>query len=145
MSRRTIGLREGLAGLDDLVPSRSSDSLWWAGHMHADFIRQLNSVSSETFVRLAFGLSEQCVKKQCVLAGSCFGGCMALNLRLSVVRTGVARMGKDYLYGRKGRKTLFLFLKNTLMPNIALRTASIRLRHGLYKVSKAFYRNAGPC
>uniref|UniRef100_A0A4W5L5R7 FERM domain containing 4B n=1 Tax=Hucho hucho TaxID=62062 RepID=A0A4W5L5R7_9TELE len=40
----------------------------------------------------------QCVKKQCGLAGLCFGGCMALNLRLSRVRTGVAAMGQDCNY-----------------------------------------------
>ncbi|XP_071225304.1 opsin 8, group member c [Salvelinus alpinus] len=56
---------------------------FWAGSMHTDFGRQLYSVSSNTLVRLASGLSEQCVKKQCCLARSCFGGRMALDLRLS--------------------------------------------------------------
>ena len=63
--------------------------------MHADFGRQLYSVSSDTLVRLASGLSEQCVKKQCGLSGSCFRGRMALDLRLSEVHTGVAAMGQD--------------------------------------------------
>ncbi|XP_070295904.1 LOW QUALITY PROTEIN: phosphatidylinositol phosphatase PTPRQ-like [Salvelinus sp. IW2-2015] len=35
---------------------------------------QLDGVSSVTLVRLASGLSKQWVKKQCGLAGSCFGG-----------------------------------------------------------------------
>ena len=76
-------LGEGLAGLDVLVPLRSSDSLWRAGGMPSDFGSQLYGVSSDTLVRLASRLSEQCVKKQCGLAGSCFGGRMALNVRLS--------------------------------------------------------------
>jgi hypothetical protein len=66
--------------------------------MQADFGRQLYSVSSDTLVRLASGLSGQCVKKQCGLAGSCFRGRMALDLHLSRVRTGVAAMGQDCNY-----------------------------------------------
>jgi dienelactone hydrolase len=62
--------------------------------MHADTVA---SVSSDTLVRLASGLSEQCVKKQCGLAGLCFGGCMVLNL-LSRIRTGIATMGQDCHY-----------------------------------------------
>ena len=60
--------------------------------MHADFSHQLYGVSSDTLVRLASGLSEQCVKNKCGLAGSCFGGRMALDLRLSQVHMGVAAM-----------------------------------------------------
>ena len=68
MGQRTISpatsdLGEGLAGRDVLVPSRSSDSLWRAGRMHTDFGLQLCGVSSDTLVRLASGLSEQCVKR----------------------------------------------------------------------------------
>ena len=66
--------------------------------MRADFGRQLYSVSSDTLVRLASRLSEQCVKKQCGLAGSCFGGRMALDLRLSRIRTGDAAMGQNCNY-----------------------------------------------
>jgi hypothetical protein len=62
-------------------------------------------------VRLASGLSGQCVKKQCGLAGSCFGGRMDLDLRLCRVRTAVVAMGQDCNYqlditklGRKGGK-----------------------------------------
>ena len=88
-------LGKGLAGRDFLVPSHSSDSLWWAGRLQAGFGRQLHGVSPDTLVQLASGLSEQCVKKQCGLAGSCFGEYMALNLRLSQVRRGVAAMGQD--------------------------------------------------
>ena len=38
------------------------------------------------------------VKKQCGLVGLCFGGRMALDLRLSRVRTGVAAMRQDSNY-----------------------------------------------
>ena len=88
MSQCTIGpvssgLGEGLAGRDFLVPSCSSDSLWQVGRLQADFVRQLDSFSCKILVWLASGLSEQCVKKQCGLAGSRFGGRMALDHRLS--------------------------------------------------------------
>ena len=75
------------------------------GHGH-----QLYGVSSDTLVRLASGLSKQCVKKQCGLAGSCFGGLMGLDLSLSRVRTGVAAMGQDcnYQLGRKRGKKLII-------------------------------------
>jgi dienelactone hydrolase len=66
--------------------------------MQADFGRQLYSVSSDTLVRLASGLSEQCVKKQCGLAGLCFGGRTALDLHLSRVHMVVAGMGQDRNY-----------------------------------------------
>ena len=36
--------------------------------MHTDFGRQLYGVSCDTVVQLVWGLSEQCVKKQCGLA-----------------------------------------------------------------------------
>ena len=100
MRRHTIGpassgLGEGLASRDFLVPLRSSNSLWQAGRLQADFGRQLDHVFSDTLVRLASGLSEQCIKKQCDLAGSCFGGRMALKLCLSRVCMGVAAMGQN--------------------------------------------------
>ena len=103
MRQRTIGLAssglgDGLTCWDVLVPSCSSDSLWRAGHLQADFCHQLDGVSSDTLVRLASGLSEQCVKNQWGLAGSCFRGRMALDLRLSRVRRGVAAMRQDFNY-----------------------------------------------
>ena len=104
MKWRTIGpvpsgsAEDSLAGRDVLVSSCSSDSLWRAGHVHADFCRQLYGVSSDTLVRLATGLSDQCVKKQCGVAGLCFGGRMVLNLRHSRVRRGVTTMGQDCKY-----------------------------------------------
>ncbi|CDQ68478.1 unnamed protein product [Oncorhynchus mykiss] len=72
MRRHTVGpmssgLEEGLAGRDVLVTLRSSDSLWRAGCLHADFGRQLYGVSSDTLVRLASVLSEQRVKKRVFL------------------------------------------------------------------------------
>ena len=103
IGQASSGLGEGLVDWDVLVPSRSRDSLWRAGRMHADFGRRLYGVSSDTLVRLASGVSEQCVKKQCGLAGSCFGVRVALDLCLSQVRTGVAEMGQycNYQLGRK--------------------------------------------
>ena len=49
-------------------------------------------------MRLASGLSRRCVEKQCGVAGLCFGGRTALDLRLSRVCTGVAAMGQDCNY-----------------------------------------------
>ena len=72
--------------------------------MHADFSRQLYSVSSDTLVQLASGLREQCVKKQCDLAGSCFRRHIALDIRLSRVLTGVAAIGQDCNYQFRGEK-----------------------------------------
>jgi hypothetical protein len=66
--------------------------------MHADLGRQFYGVSSDTLVRMASWLSKQCVKKQRGLAGLYFGGCMALDLRLSRVSTGVPAIGQDCNY-----------------------------------------------
>jgi hypothetical protein len=49
---------EGLDSRDFLVPLRSSNSLWRAGRLQADFGRQLDSVNSTTLVWLASELSE---------------------------------------------------------------------------------------
>ena len=81
MGRHTIGpassgLGEGLAGRDVLVARCRVFRL--------------------TLVRLASGFSGHCVKKQCGLAELCFGGHMALDLRLSRVHRGVAAMGQDH-------------------------------------------------
>uniref|UniRef100_A0A8C7RYQ4 Golgin A3 n=1 Tax=Oncorhynchus mykiss TaxID=8022 RepID=A0A8C7RYQ4_ONCMY len=47
-------------------------------------------VSSDTLVRLASGLDVHCVKKQCGLVWLCFGGRMALDLRLSRFRPSIS-------------------------------------------------------
>ena len=91
------GLGEGVADWDVLVPSRSSDSCGGPGACILTRL-QLYGVSSDTLVWLASGLSKQCVKKQCSLAGSCFRGRMALDLSLSRVHTGVAAMEQDCNY-----------------------------------------------
>ena len=66
--------------------------------------RQVYCVSSDTLVRLASGLSEQCVKEQSSLAGSCFGGCTALDLRhLSRCSNGT-RLELPIGYHEKGVK-----------------------------------------
>ena len=55
-----VWVRDGLAGRDILVSSRTSDSCGM-GH----------GVSSDTLVWLASGLDACCVKKQCGLVGLC--------------------------------------------------------------------------
>ena len=65
IGRRTIspalsGLGEGLARGTIVGSSRSSDSLWRARSLQADFGRHLNGVSSNTLVQLASGLSGGC-------------------------------------------------------------------------------------
>ena len=64
------GFGEGLAGGLELGSSRSSTSLWRAGHLQADLGHQLNSVSSDPLVRLASGLSGQAGVKKHGLAGT---------------------------------------------------------------------------
>ena len=72
--------------------------LWWAGRSARWHGHQMYGVSFHTLVRLASGLSAHCVMKQCGLVGLCFGGRMALDLRLSRVCTGVAVMRQDCNY-----------------------------------------------
>ena len=103
MGRRTIGLassgvREGLAGRDILVSSRTSDSCGVPDAVHANQGCQVHSVSSDTLVQLASGLDERCVKKQGGLVGLGIGGRMTFNLRLSRARTGVVAMRQDSSY-----------------------------------------------
>ena len=78
-----IWVREGLAGRDILVSSRTSDSCGGPGAERANKGSQVHGVSSDTLVRLASGLEARCVKKQCALVGWCFGGRVAFDLRLS--------------------------------------------------------------
>ena len=85
-----VRVREGLAGRDILVSSRTSDSCGGPGAVHG--------VSADTLVRLASGLDARCVKKQCGLVGLCCGGRMAFDLRLSRARTGVVAMRQDSNY-----------------------------------------------
>jgi hypothetical protein len=73
------GLAEDLAGSDALVPSRTSDSCGGLGAMHADTVARCTVLPPDTLVQLASWLSGHCVKKQCGLAGLCFGGRMALD------------------------------------------------------------------
>ncbi|CAB1311888.1 unnamed protein product [Coregonus sp. 'balchen'] len=106
MRRCTIGpassrLGEGLAGRDVLVPSCSSDSCGGPGACTLT-----RSPVVRCFLR-HIGAAGFRVQR----AGSCFGGRMALDRRLSRVRTGVAAMGQDCNYqlditklGRKGGK-----------------------------------------
>ena len=91
-----VWVREGLAGRDILVSSYTSDPCGGPGAVHADTV-SVYGVSSYILVRLASGLDRHCVKKQCSLVGLCFRGRVALDLRLSQVRT-VAVMRQDCNY-----------------------------------------------
>ena len=93
-----IGVKEGLAGRDILVSSRTSDSCGGLGTVRANEGRQVHGVSSDTLVRLASGLDVRCVKKQCGLFGLCIGGRMTFDLCLSRARTGVVVMRQDSNY-----------------------------------------------
>ena len=90
--------REGLAGRDILVSSRTSYSCGGPGAVRANQGCQVHGVSSDTLVGLASGLDTRCVKKQCGLGGVCIGGRMTFNLRLSRARTGVVAMRQDSSY-----------------------------------------------
>ena len=101
-----VQVREGLAGRDILV---SSDSCGGPDAVHSDQVARCTVFHSDTLVQLASWLDGRCVKKQCGLVGLCFGGSVALDPRLSRVRTGVAAMRQDCNYqldttklGRKG-------------------------------------------
>ena len=87
-----VRVREGLAGRDVLVSSRTSDSCGGLGAGRTNQGFQVHGVSSSALVRLASGLDALCVKKQCGLVGWCIGGRMTFNLRLSRARTGVVAM-----------------------------------------------------
>ena len=89
------GVREGRAGRDILVSSRTSDSCGGPGAGHANQGCQVHGVFSDTLVRLASRLDARCVKKQCGLVGLCIGGRMTFSLRLSRARTGVVAMRQD--------------------------------------------------
>ena len=93
-----VRVREGLAGRDILVSSRTSDSCGRPGAVHTNQGRQVHGVSSDTLVRLASGLDARCVKKQCGLVRLCVGGRMTFNLRLSRAHTGVVAMRQDSSY-----------------------------------------------
>ena len=93
-----VRVREGLAGRDILVSSRTSDSCGGPGAVHANQGCQVHGVSSNTLVRLASGLDACCVKKQCGLVGLCIGGRMTFNLHLSRARTGVVALRQDSRY-----------------------------------------------
>ena len=69
MGWRTIGpassgLGEGLVGWDFLVSSCSSESLWLAGRLQAEFWCQFDSVSSNTLVQRASSLSRRLLRSE---------------------------------------------------------------------------------
>jgi hypothetical protein len=93
-----VWAREGLAGREILVSSRTSDSCGGPGAVHAKQGCQVHGVSSNTLVRLASGLDARCVKKHCGLVGLCIGGHMTFNLRLSRARAGVVAVRQGISY-----------------------------------------------
>jgi hypothetical protein len=105
MGWRTIGLES--SGLGRAWPAGTSlshrtQATPVAGQVQCTLTRSLGLrcflFSSDTLVRLASGLDALSVKKQCGLVALCFGGRMALDLRLSRVRTGVVAMRQDSNY-----------------------------------------------
>ena len=64
--------REGLAGRDIVVSSRTSDSCGGQGAVRANQGCQVHGGSSDTLVRLASGLDARCGKKQGGLVGLCY-------------------------------------------------------------------------
>ena len=90
-----VRVREGLAGREILVSSRTRDSCGGTGAVHANQGCQVHGVSSDTLVRLASGLDARCVKKQCGLVGLCIGGRMTFDLRVCM---GVVAMRQDSSY-----------------------------------------------
>ena len=121
-----VRIREGLAGRDVLVSSRTSDSCGGPGAMHANQVAKC-TVFPPTRLRLASGLAsgldERCVKKQCGLVGLCFGGRIAVDLHLSRARTGVVAMRQDSNTNNwiheKGVKLLFLIFVSHCMKQTA--------------------------
>ena len=93
-----VRVRQGVAGRDILVSSRTRASCGGLGAVHANQGCQVHGVSSDTLVRLASWLDARCVKKQCGLVGLCIGGRMAFTLRLSRARAGVVEMRQDSSY-----------------------------------------------
>uniref|UniRef100_A0A674E0G6 Eukaryotic translation initiation factor 4Ba n=1 Tax=Salmo trutta TaxID=8032 RepID=A0A674E0G6_SALTR len=114
MGRRSIGpassgLGERLAARDVLVPSRTSDFCGGPGAVHADTVARCTVFPPTHWCSWLPRLSGHC------MVVLCFGGRMALDLRLSRVRTGVAAMRQDSNYqldttklGRKPGKIFFL-------------------------------------
>ena len=60
-----VQVREGLAGRDVLVSSRTSDSCGGPGAVRANQGCHVHGVASDTLARLASGWDARCVKKQC--------------------------------------------------------------------------------
>jgi hypothetical protein len=90
-----IRVREGLAGREILVSSRTSDS---CGGLRANpslpgarcFLRHIGAAG--------FRVEWSCVKKQCGLVGLYIGGRMTFNLRFSRARKEVVAMRQDSSY-----------------------------------------------
>ena len=91
-----VRVREGLADRDILVSSRTRDSCGGPGAVHADQVARCTVFPPTHWCGWLPGLYVHCVKKQCGEVGVYFRGRMALDLRLSRVRTGVAAMRQDY-------------------------------------------------
>ena len=89
------GLGEGLIARDVLVSSRSND---FCGGPGSSTLTWSPGVRCFFWHIGAAGFRGHCVKKQCGLVGSCFGGRKALDLRLSRVRIGVAAMWQNCNY-----------------------------------------------
>ena len=81
MGRRTIGrVREGLAGRDILVSSRTSDSCGGLGAVHADQVARCTAFPLTHWCGWLPGLDARCVKKHC---GLVVFGCVSEDAWLS--------------------------------------------------------------
>jgi hypothetical protein len=110
---RIVVLVRGRVGRQGCLCSvtHTSDSCGGTGAVYADS-RQVHSVSFDTLVRLASGLSGLCVNKQCGLVGLCFRGRTALDLRLSESVRVLQRWNKtvttNWIPRKRGKKYLVL-------------------------------------
>ena len=86
--------REGLAGRDIIVSSRTNDSCGGPGAVHADQVARCTVFPSTHWC----GWMRTVLMKQCGLVGLCFGGSMAFDLCRSRARTGVVAMRQDRNY-----------------------------------------------
>ena len=90
-----VRVREGLAGRDILVSSRTSDSCVWPGAVHADQVARCTVFPPTHWCGWLPGWMRTVLRS---LVGLCFGGRMAFDLRLSRARTGVVAMRQDSNY-----------------------------------------------
>ena len=93
-----VRVREGLAGRDILVSSRTSDSCGGPGAVRANQVARCMVFPPTHWCGWLPGRMYAVLKKQCGLVGLCFRGRMAFDLRLFRARTGVVAMRQESNY-----------------------------------------------